>query len=274
LTPGSHTVQISRRGYETETRTVSISIGSTTTVNVTLTPIPVNQPPVASYNYSPTSPIVGDPVQFDATGSSDSDGSIVSYSWNFGDGTSATGALTSHTFTSDATYSVQLTVMDNEGATKTKTRSIVISSLEDVGWIAPVAVNNADIWDDEEWAFDGDPETYANHWLRNGPTWTSWLIFDAPGSGILCDGVRINPSSYANMSAAYVYTWQIEIYRDGEWVEVFDGELLPEDEWRTVTFDAGNLTKLRIRGFTNEDRRKVTVKIREIAFHDATVSAP
>ena len=54
------------------------------------TPPPVNQAPVASFTASPVSGVVPLPVSFDASGSSDTDGSIATYAWNFGDGAGAT----------------------------------------------------------------------------------------------------------------------------------------------------------------------------------------
>jgi len=127
VSPGTHTVQVSRSGYVTETRSATVSAGLMTTVNVTLTPIPTNQPPIASFAYSPTAPLAGETVQFDATGSSDPDGSIVSYSWNFGDGGTASGAVVTHTFATNGTYSVTLTVTDNEGASDTESKSFYVS---------------------------------------------------------------------------------------------------------------------------------------------------
>ena len=58
----------------------------------------------------------GDTVNFDATDSYD-DGSIISYDWDFGDGNSATGVTTNHTFNSEGNFVVVLTVTDNEGFT-------------------------------------------------------------------------------------------------------------------------------------------------------------
>jgi len=70
----------------------------------------VNAPPTAAIDYS----INGDTVSFDASGSSDSDGSLVSYSWDFGDGTTGTGVSIDHQFAGTITP-VTLTVIDNTG---------------------------------------------------------------------------------------------------------------------------------------------------------------
>ncbi|UGQ47481.1 PKD domain-containing protein [Massilia endophytica] len=56
---------------------------------------------------------------FNATGSSDPDGRIASYAWNFGDGTSGTGLKASHVYKTAGSYTAVLTVKDNEGATNT-----------------------------------------------------------------------------------------------------------------------------------------------------------
>jgi len=75
-------------------------------------------------------------VSFSSAGSIDSDGSIASYSWNFGDGTSSTLANPSHTYASANTYTVSLTVTDNEGATNTSTTTATIST--DIIVVPPV----------------------------------------------------------------------------------------------------------------------------------------
>jgi hypothetical protein len=74
-----------------------------------------NVPPTAHFTVSCT----GLTCSFDANASADSDGTIGSYSWDLGDGTTATGSLVSHSFLQAAGYPVTLTVTDNVGATAT-----------------------------------------------------------------------------------------------------------------------------------------------------------
>jgi len=76
---------------------------------------PINIAPVA--DAGPYQMInVGQQVQFDGSGSFDTDGSIVSYYWDFGDGTMGSGVSPFHTYASEGTYTVFLTVTDDKGA--------------------------------------------------------------------------------------------------------------------------------------------------------------
>ena len=75
-----------------------------------------NPPPVASFEVSHDLPPVGEAVIFDASESYDSNGEIVSYTWEFGDGNTGSGVETSHAYMENGDYSVTLTVTDNEGA--------------------------------------------------------------------------------------------------------------------------------------------------------------
>ncbi len=82
----------------------------------------VNQPPAASFTYT-TNELT---ASFNAGGSSDSDGSIVSYAWDFGDETTGTGVTPSRTYAVAGTYTVTLTVTDNEGATGSTSQSVTV----------------------------------------------------------------------------------------------------------------------------------------------------
>jgi len=90
---------------------------------------PSNEPPVAAFTFSPTNPTPGSWVQFNAGSSFDPDGGIVSYQWNFGDGSpSQSGNIVYHPFSAGGTYAVTLTVTDDDGASATATLPVVVSS--------------------------------------------------------------------------------------------------------------------------------------------------
>jgi V8-like Glu-specific endopeptidase len=84
-----------------------------------------NQPPTASFTYLCTELS----CTFSGSGT-DSDGTIASYAWNFGDGGSGTGANDMHTYAVAGTYNVTLTVTDDDGAMGTSTRSVTVSASE------------------------------------------------------------------------------------------------------------------------------------------------
>lgn len=86
-------------------------------------PPPVDAPPVASFTFSCTNLV----CSFNGAGSSDDNG-IASYSWNFGDSTSGTGASVSHTYGAAGTYGVTLTVTDTINQTDGDTQNVTVTS--------------------------------------------------------------------------------------------------------------------------------------------------
>ena len=111
----------------TVTLTVTDDAGATDAAGstATITAVP-NVPPVADAN-GPYSGTVGLPVLFDGSGSSDPDGAIVAYNWDFGDGSSGAGVSPAHSYATDGTFTVSLTVTDDAGATDAAGSSATIS---------------------------------------------------------------------------------------------------------------------------------------------------
>ncbi len=88
-----------------------------------------NEQPTASFTVTPDAPEAGQQVSFDASGSSDADGSIASYEWDFdGDGTvDATGEQVTNTFDAAGDYDVALTVTDDDDATESTTETVTVN---------------------------------------------------------------------------------------------------------------------------------------------------
>jgi PKD repeat protein len=283
IAPGVHTVELSRNGYFAETRQVVVTAGQTATVNVTLSPATSNQPPVAGFTFAPPSPAEGQTVQFDATSSYDPDGTVAAYSWSFGDGGSAVGPTVSHTFSSAGSYTIRLTVTDNDGTTDTDAQSLTVSSAGDGGWISPVSFEDPDQrrsdydpdepydmrddrWINETSAFDGKDHTKATYLLPDR-TWTSYLILHAPDPGIVSDGLRV--LAYDGYPHGNALEWDIDVFRNGAWLDVFDG-VLAESEWGQISFEAMSVTKVRLRAFAvRVSSDDLSVNLQELDFHDA-----
>ena len=97
-------------------------------LNTTSKNITVYAPPVAVFTYSVSEPLVNETVTFNASESYDFDGSIVSYSWDFGDETNGTGVTVNHTYLVEGNYTVVLNVNDNDGFTNSTFKSIIITT--------------------------------------------------------------------------------------------------------------------------------------------------
>jgi PKD repeat protein len=89
--------------------------------------------PVAVILANPTSFPFDFKWHFDGSQSHDADGTIVSYEWDFGDGTTGSGSVIEHTYADDGAYTVRLTVTDNDGLTGTATFIVPVSEIGQIG---------------------------------------------------------------------------------------------------------------------------------------------
>lgn len=104
---------------------VTDSDGETKSTTNTIEVYP--SPPSAKFTAQPTSGEVPLKVSFDASESHDPDGTIVSYSWEFGDNSLASGEVVTNTFESAGEYVVELIVTDNDGRTASVTETINVT---------------------------------------------------------------------------------------------------------------------------------------------------
>ncbi|MFO0597689.1 MAG: PKD domain-containing protein [Myxococcaceae bacterium] len=134
LSVGTHTITLAA--------TDSGGRSGSASITVTVTMSSANVPPIARLT-GPTSGTTVDTLTFDGSTSTDSDGSIVSWSFDFGDGTPpVTSAMTSasHVFATAGTFTVTLTVTDNRGATATATLTVTITTFVRVPVVALPAI--------------------------------------------------------------------------------------------------------------------------------------
>jgi PKD repeat protein len=116
--PGKYSVVLTvtdDRGLSASTAPVEVTVGA-------------NSNPIASFTTSPDGPTAGvTQLFYNASASTAAVGRvIVSYEWDFGDGTSGGGVQTSHTYAAAGTYTITLVVRDNAGAFHTTSKSITV----------------------------------------------------------------------------------------------------------------------------------------------------
>ncbi len=157
--PGTYTItlNVSDEAANYDTDTVSITVEDQTV-------------PDAEANANKTVVKVGDPISLEAKDSSDNL-NITSYSWEFGDGETATGEVVTHSYASTGNYTVTLTVSDAAGNTGTDTLDITVEE-EDKDTEPPVADAGEDrtVKVGENFTLDGSNST-DNVGIENY-TWT------------------------------------------------------------------------------------------------------
>ena len=125
--------------------------------------------PSASFTFDPVAPLSGDQISFSST--STDDGSLAQLEWDFDDGDTASGASVNHTYAIPGTYTVSLTVTDDEGLSSSAQDTITVANRDpsaDFHWSpsSPVAGDTVSFTSDasdpegrilaERWDLDGD----------------------------------------------------------------------------------------------------------------------
>ena len=127
----------------TVTLVVTDNDGLTATAVQTITAL---IPPTADFTFTPAQPLVNQPVQFTDL-SADEDGAIVTWDWDFGDGTTSTVQHPTHAYSQGGLYTVSLTVTDDDGATATAVQTINISAAPIASFAAAKDLNVAQLED-------------------------------------------------------------------------------------------------------------------------------
>ncbi len=106
---------------------VSLVMGLVSCTRDTEPPHTENKPPLASMEFAPTWGDVPLTVHFSAATSSDPDGQIASYSWDFGDGSKGTGLFAEHEYTTNGSFIIMLTITDDKGATSSTKGTVFVT---------------------------------------------------------------------------------------------------------------------------------------------------
>jgi DNA/RNA endonuclease G (NUC1) len=161
------------------------------------------KPPLA-FADGPYAGVEGGSVAVSAAASVDPNGTVVSYLWSFGDGTTSTAPVVTHTYTQDGVYAVTLTVTDNDGLTDTTTTTATVTN------VAPTVG-----------PFDGATllprETYAAAGSFTDPGADPWTATVSYGDGSATSSLALSGTTFAlshTYAVAGTFTVRVRVSDD------------------------------------------------------------
>ncbi len=194
--------------------------GSSIAVNlpaqsVTLLVVPPsagNQSPVARATATPSSGLAPLAVSFNGSASSDPDGSVISWAWAFGDGGSASGATASHTYTAAGSYTAQLTVTDNQGATGSTS--------------VPISVTANTVAAPSNLTATVSGANVTLRWQDNSANETGFYVELAPRGGAFARiaTVEANVVTYVNAAGRGQYAYRVQAF-NGATVSAYSNQV-------------------------------------------------
>jgi PKD repeat protein len=223
-------------------------------------------------------------VTFDGSSSFDPDGTVVSYSWNLGNGDTANGSVTSYAYASAGTYTVTLTVTDDDGASGTDTLQIIVN---DPDSSSPPPPSNTLFSDGFESGLGKWTQSNGYYWNVEGPTEKNIPGF--PSSNMVahadscyasagCILTMKSPIDLSSYQSATMKFWRyvdtsldegeflkVEVYNGSTWQTVFywtngSGD---DDTWHEETLDLSNYlaSNFSVRFVTKESAAYEEVEI-------------
>jgi hypothetical protein len=148
------------------------------------------QPPLAAVSGPAGAIAEGDSAAFSGAGSLDPNGTVASYAWDFGDGSTGSGVSVSHTFVQDGAFTVRLTVTDNDGLTDSASFTVNVTNVAPVIGTVPNGSLNVGA-------------TYAVTGAFTDPGADSWTATVNWGDG---SAPEVVPLSGRNFSLTHIYT--------------------------------------------------------------------